>query len=548
MELLGVIVLSSSLLGAFTLMALATLGCRRLRQQDLPVTALLYELGKRLLAKFTCPWCTCTWQTRRAEQQFQEALCKLLIRCCYCFLPFYIFRFGLIQYRYFMGIHHPTPASFDLSDLVLYTLILTWFVLGRKVITPRSLDAWTTLAFLVALPPVLLISDPRHASVLATRGFTLRFVCCLTAKNFWLPAALSVLNWLIVFYRMNDGNVNDDTGMEAVAHVAVVLLAYAMREQIWTNTCIGLELKSSTTALDSVSRLLRGFCDVVVELDDCLSLCGDVSNLATMLLHGKGMSASQDNRDFIGYFSPASREHVATQLRLDDGTTIPQALHATMLDSLANSLEVELLHIRFQDAEGHARRLVGVREFPDFAPVAPLPVDVEMSKLSSIDPKPILLFDAFTFDVLYVDTHIADRFAEPRDELAQLTLHRFLTYKDLARLQHVVNDCHLYNSESKPVADLDFRLLWGRIRCVRFEYDAVLSTWVGSLFLDITVQDLSGIASSNRSSRKPAGREERSAPSRISSPLSRASSLLGSRQGSVDELRAHATAAAMLSL
>ena len=44
-------------------------------------------------------------------------------------------------------------------------------------------------------------------------------------------------------------------------------------------------------------------------------------------------------------------------------------------DDLGGKLEVELLHIRFQDAEGRARRLVGVREFPDFAPVAPLADD-----------------------------------------------------------------------------------------------------------------------------------------------------------------------------
>ena len=337
MELLAIMVLCSSFLGVLALAALVTVSCRRLRQREESVRGFLRGLWKERLGKFTC-----SRQQGRADKDFQEALCRLLVRASRWFLPFYVFRFGLIQYRYFMSIPHPTPAVLDLSDLVLYLFILLWSVFGCKLITPRSLDAWTTLVFMIGLAPTVLNSDPRFTSVIATRSLTLRMVCCLTAKHFWLSCILTCLHWLVVFYRINFGAVTDEPGMEVVAHVAVVLLAYVMREQIWTNTCIALELKSSTTSLYSVSRLLRGFCDVVVELDDSLTLCGDTSKLATMLLHGKGMSASQDNsRDFIGYFSPADREHIATQLRLDDGNSVPQALHATMLDSLTNALEVK---------------------------------------------------------------------------------------------------------------------------------------------------------------------------------------------------------------
>ena len=264
----------------------------------------------------------------------------------------FVFRFFLLQFRYISQIEHPTPPLLDIAAIILYALCLLWSTLGTFVVTPRTLDSWTTIAWLLNIVPLVLDRSGQATNLIAHRTFIVRLLCCLSVRHFWLACCLNSLHLLIVIVRLDQSTFSEDRSVHSTMHVATLVLAYAFRQQIYANVSVGFDLKTSATGLDAASRLLNGFCDAVVELDDTLKVRGNVKQFSTMLLHENSSGSVAENSSFVSFFSPADREHVERSLRSDDGHAIPQALHAKILDSMSNALSVELLHVRFRKPSG----------------------------------------------------------------------------------------------------------------------------------------------------------------------------------------------------
>ena len=149
------------------------------------------------------------------------------------------------------------------------------------------------------------------------------------------------------------------------------------------------------------------------------------------------------------------------------------------------------MHIRFEHPEG-VRKLVGLREFPDSSAVAPL---AQQSPRYPTPIEAVMLIEVPSFEVLEMEGPIEDALkahglatdAQLRDrEGSQLSLSELFNRRELAKLQRVVNQCNREGNEAR-ILDFDLRLQWGRSRRMRLEYDSILSTWVGSLILEIPV-------------------------------------------------------------
>ncbi|CAE7220814.1 unnamed protein product [Symbiodinium natans] len=485
MDLVAVAVLCAFLLQALTLALLLTFGICRLCKQDASVRGLLMGFSQHFI---------CNFPEGRAAAQLHETQCRLLVSASAFFLVTISARFVALQYRYFSSLTSEISLVHEMSSLAMYILSLSWFACGRMLISPRTLDAWSILGFICVFPMQMAEERQSLTSLLSHGALGFRLLFSLTARRFWLACLCNVIYFLTVQARSPHRPFTNDRFSEAFINVAIFWLAYIMRQHMYSNSCMALQLKNSTVGLESALRLLRGFCDAVVELDESLTLCGDFSQLSTMLLHGRGEAGGQSrSNDFISYFCPADRDHIAACLRQDDSTPIPQALHAKMMDSLSNQFEVELLHIRYRHPEGHLRQLVGVREFPDLSAVAPLSDILEgrrRSRDSSTGTEKelsVLLFDTSSFDVLALDAAIGEAvgLATGADVGEGLALHQILRKRECSQLQEVFNEMNLEDCERRISVDLDLNLQWGRGRHLRVEHDAFLCTWVCSLFVEM---------------------------------------------------------------
>lgn len=163
---------------------------------------------------------------------------------------------------------------------------------------------------------------------------------------------------------------------ELTESILIIMIALGVRWLIYKNCKISLELQDSSIELSAVSRLLHGFCDAVVEMDQDLKLNeSGMEQLSTLLLQG----APGRNGDFLTYFCDSDQARVKDLLTRQDRELPPVAMNAQLLDSNGSGVNVELLHVMKQG--GHSREgllhLVGVREFQDVGfQVAPLTTEI----------------------------------------------------------------------------------------------------------------------------------------------------------------------------
>jgi len=185
----------------------------------------------------------------------------------------------------------------------------------------------------------------------------------------------------------------------------VLGVAFAVRHQIYRNVRIGLELKSSTVELSAVSRLLHGFCDAVVELDEDLMLT-DARQLSTILLH----STPSEGADFLSYFSAEDLPRVRECLKRPGQGWPPLALNAKMIDSIGSEVHVELLHVQFSTVERKEGHYVGMREMQDIhSVVGPLqPVDNIREHSTGSGSPATIMFAASNLQVVDVDASIGE--------------------------------------------------------------------------------------------------------------------------------------------
>eukprot|EP00438_Fugacium_kawagutii_P008701 Skav236561 [mRNA] locus=scaffold1066:334594:343161:- [translate_table: standard] len=289
--------------------------------------------------------------------------------------------------------------------------------------------------------------------------------------------------------------------------VLVIGVALIVRHVLYRKVRMSLELKTSTVELSAVSRLLHGFCDAVVELDEDLRLT-DARQLSTILLHGTPQE-SPEKADFLNYFSADDVQRVRDCLERPGRDLPALALNAKMIDSMASEVHVELLHVPFSGAEGRSCHYVGMREVDKLSALAPLQDD-RVDLTTSFPSAPSIVFKGATLEVVDADPNIG--------ELCQVhkgTSIFNLTLMDLddsssrtslcGQVQFAIN-AFVNGSEwaQQPIPLQDLHLLGCKVIAVSFDQATDL---LGSLILSpqsqLTVHNLQNLGEGSGYRLKP---------------------------------------------
>jgi hypothetical protein len=129
-----------------------------------------------------------------------------------------------------------------------------------------------------------------------------------------------------------------------------------------------MDANVSRQELAAARSVLRGVCDVVVELDECFAIKGGGAALADMLLVGHQRVDQQDIRTYMS--TDQDREKFARHMKDlavpdPDGEGMCAAFHSNMKDSSGISMKVEIFSVRFEDRHRQQAFFVGIREFAD---------------------------------------------------------------------------------------------------------------------------------------------------------------------------------------
>jgi len=416
-------------------------------------------------------------------QKLHLALCQLLVSLSKILGAVFFLRLLAIQWYQFRHEAYDLQ-SLDISYMIAYPVSLLCVVCQRAV-RPSTLDAiYASNQLLLLLPPWL--APPADIKYVAAITLLPRFLAGLSAKRVALPLFGHCLHALLALKRLN-GTEPFQAPADVLSQAAEVLGLFAgtllVRRQLHQSVQLASELKSRQIELDTVSTLLLGFCDSVVELDEDLRLTEDSRQLSTTLLpEDTGTSHGLAGSDFLEFVCQEDRTAVQTSLKqAGQGPT----LNARMLDSLGGgSIRVELLHAPFCDTLGRQHCLVGIREVPDADALAPL--WSESSETSPRTPDATLVFDATDFDILDVsegfqslcESHIGHSMSF--EGLSVFDLSRGTGPASFSRqLQSAVNAFSEAQSSPRQLWNLD---LFGVLRVhakVKFQVDHILETLVG---------------------------------------------------------------------
>jgi len=341
-------------------------------------------------------------------EKFHWIQCRLIVQGSKVFLCALFLRMVAIQQAMYNGEPHSLQPSLDVSN-ILSAYICSLTILSKDYWTPKLLNLWFIPMHFTCLLP-LLLADVNEVRDVAYIILLPSFMIGLCSKAAWLFVVGNVATFATAAYRVAQSN--ESVSMtDILSYVAscflVIGVVHAIRMQMMQNVKMGLRLKVRTIDLEAVSALLLGFCDAVVETDEKLHLTEDSRQLSTMLLQGQRGRGDLDGSDLLSFFCIEDREHIRRSLKANNNNTT-MALNARMLDSLGNTLRVELLHIQFSNSDGELCHLVGMREFQDVG--VPQVDDCRSPNLlwdqavqeilRKADTS--LMFDASTFDILTV--------------------------------------------------------------------------------------------------------------------------------------------------
>ena len=152
----------------------------------------------------------------------------------------------------------------------------------------------------------------------------------------------------------------DQAGLGIVLQLLVLLGGCAARWSVHENACLHLDLQTASSRLEATSAILAGCCDAVVWTDDRLVITQDSPQLVA-LLDKKGALRSLAEVDLLSLFRPQDRLRVQQHFHSLKASHA-LALHSCLLDSNADAVNVELLHIGIQE-NGTRHFLIGIREF-----------------------------------------------------------------------------------------------------------------------------------------------------------------------------------------
>jgi len=272
-----------------------------------------------------------------------------------------------------------TPLPFPTVDVFVAFMWISSILLSsnKHLVTPRSLDVFCLLYYIVTLLGLLLIPVQTFEEY---RQVMVRLIFCrvlpdVTTKRALMFVVFNVLGLVVVIARVIPVRELGKNQLDEaiVLDLAPVFGAVLVRQALYAIADAGVNLQTLTIERNAISSLLLGLCDAVVEVDENLKLTEDGRQLSTMLLHGRGVSAQQlAGSDLLAFFHPDDRTHVQQCLCGSPDDTQTRVFNARMLDGLSNNVEVELFHINMENQEGQKCYLVGMREFQDLGFVAPL--------------------------------------------------------------------------------------------------------------------------------------------------------------------------------
>ena len=281
-----------------------------------------------------------------------------------------------------------TMPALDAPCFFLHATCLLLYAFP-KLVRPSCLEFWYILIQSYLFIPFFFL-DADHAAV-TNRSLPARLWTSILSKYTLTTVAFNLLHAVAASTgrpaTSETGSLDatdtdpiftvqaDALQEELTESILIIMIALGVRWLIYKNCKISLELQDSSIELSAVSRLLHGFCDAVVEMDQDLKLNeSGMEQLSTLLLQG----APGRNGDFLTYFSDSDQARVKDLLTRQDRELPPVAMNAQLLDSNGSGVNVELLHVMRQggDSREELLHLVGVREFQDVAQVAPLTTEI----------------------------------------------------------------------------------------------------------------------------------------------------------------------------
>jgi len=412
-----------------------------------------------------------------------------------------------------------------------------------KLVRPSCLEFWYILIQSYLFVPFFFL-DADHAAF-TNRTLPARLWTSILSKHTLTTVAFNLLH--AVAASTGRPAITSETGSlddtdptfsvqadalqeELTESILIIMIALGVRWLIYKNCKISLELQDSSIELSAVSRLLHGFCDAVVEMDQDLKLNeSGMEQLSTLLLQG----APGRNGDFLTYFCDSDQARVKDLLTRQDRELPPVAMNAQLLDSNGSGVNVELLHVMKQG--GHSREgllhLVGVREFQDVGfQVAPLTTEIP-DELS-------LVFSALDLKLLHAEDSLLALCRQQMDfeDVSDLSLTDFSSQTGPSSLcgqvQGAINR-YIHHSEHghQTFTLRGIRVLDRNVTALTLDRDNSLGTLIGTLIFQrdnlLTPQRLADRDQSRRVNLRPGrsrGRRSRSSRSSRSSSGSSPSS------------------------
>lgn len=345
---------------------------------------------------------------RQTQEAFQLELSQLLVRAGHGIVVLLFCRSILVV----VGLEGFLVPSLHLPALLLYAGAL-FGIEFKSLLRPSTIDCWAFLFFSIQFIP--LFTDETNVSL--ARTLPVRLLLSVTVRHGALSAAWNVLFYVTVTIKSRLSNksttILDASGGGGFSEMVLIMsVAFVVRQVLYRHVRMSLKLKTSTVELSAVSRLLHGFCDAVVELDEDLNLT-DARQLSTILLHRTATvdRPSEGRANFLSYFSSEDVPRVRDCLERPGQNLPPLALNAKMIDSMASEVHVELLHVPFSNAERKGCHYVGMREIQDtLSAVAPLQCDLTKPSRprAMCSAGPSIIFLGTTLQVIDAETEIGE--------------------------------------------------------------------------------------------------------------------------------------------
>eukprot|EP00812_Abedinium_dasypus_P008566 NODE_231_length_1777_cov_238.239837.p1 GENE.NODE_231_length_1777_cov_238.239837~~NODE_231_length_1777_cov_238.239837.p1 ORF type:complete len:540 (+),score=127.57 NODE_231_length_1777_cov_238.239837:3-1622(+) len=263
----------------------------------------------------------------------------------------------------------------DLLFLFLYILLLLLFA-GRRVLTPRKLDAFYSALMLTIIVAILLGTDFHQSA--SQQGFAMIYRMSFSVFN--LNVAASLFWNLVMAVTLTVASVVGDgvnaactqtpsttLTLELTNAIIISLCVFLVRLLVKTEARLDLRAMSSKQELRAFRSLLGTLCDAVVELDADYRFRQHSPQLAMLLTRGAQASSLEGTEFSTLLLSSEDREVFERHVDgIDAGEPMfADACHLRLRGSLGEGVHVEVLHVRSLDEDQRPVHLAGIREFTD---------------------------------------------------------------------------------------------------------------------------------------------------------------------------------------